>query len=265
MTGEVNAKIVPYVQGARWLAEGWRLFKVAPLGWFALVLAYWMLMTLVSLVPVAGPALASVLVPPFSVGFMSAARAAAAGDRLLLGHLFAGFQARLAQQLTLGVIYAALLAALLGASALADGGSLARWLVGGVRPDDAALASNGFLAALCVSAALYLPVTLMYWFAPLLVAWNGLGVAKSLFYSFFACLLNWRAFLAYGALTVLVAVVLPFVVLTVLLVLTGGASATTLMFPLILVVLPTLFASFYASYRGVFEDSAEPAPPVDPA
>jgi hypothetical protein len=71
--------------------------------------------------------------------------------------------------------------------------------------------------------------------------------------------MNWRAFAAYGAVTALVVFVIPFVALS-LFALSGVASfaAATLVFPLLFVVLPTLFASFYASYRDVFGYDAAP-------
>ena len=50
----MQARIVSTAQGARWLADGWRLFSAAPLGWIAMVFAYWLIMTLVSVVPFAG-------------------------------------------------------------------------------------------------------------------------------------------------------------------------------------------------------------------
>ena len=71
--------------------------------------------------------------------------------------------------------------------------------------------------------------------------------------------MNWRAFLAYGAATALVTLVIPFAVLAAL---TAASAlrfpAAGLVFPLLLVVLPTLFASFYASYRDVFGYDAAP-------
>src|SRR5918999_731952 len=72
----MQARIVETGRGARWLAEGWRMFRAAPLGWIAMVFAYWLIMTFVSIVPLVGVVAASILVPAFSVGFMAAARAA---------------------------------------------------------------------------------------------------------------------------------------------------------------------------------------------
>lgn len=251
----MQARIVSYGRGARWLGEGWLLFRVAPLAWLALVFAYWLLMTFVSLLPAVGVAAASILVPPLSVGFMAASRGAERARAVELGQLFAGFRERPAAQLALGAVYLACLAALLAATALADEGALARWMFTGQRPEAEVLQSEGFVGALLAAVALYLPVMMLFWFAPLLVAWHGLAPAKALFFSFFACLMNWRAFLAYGAVTSLLTLALPFLALSAVLLASGGAlrlSAMSLVLPLLLLLLPTLLASFYASYRDVF-------------
>ena len=249
----MQARIVETTRGALWLADGWRLFRAAPLGWLAMVFAYWLMMTIVSLVPLVGVAAALVLVPAFSVGFMAAARAAAGHGQVELARLFDGFRHHLGRQLILGIVYFACLGLLLAATALADEGALAGWMLAGRRPEDEVLQSEAFLTALAGAAALYAPVLMMFWFAPPLAAWHGTGPAKALFFSFFACLMNWRAFLAYGALTALLAVALPFAVLSVVMLASLKVAAMSLVFPLLIVLLPTLFASFYASYRDVFE------------
>ncbi len=188
----MQARIVGAGRGLRWLAEGWRLFRAAPLGWLALVFAYWLMMTLVSLAPYVGVAAASVLVPAFSVGFLAAARAASHRGGVQLALLFDGFRQAPAAQLVLGVVYFACLALVLAASALADDGALARWMLTGGRPADEVLQSDEFVMALACAAALYTPVMMMFWFAPPLAAWHSVGAAKALFFSFFACLMNWR-------------------------------------------------------------------------
>ena len=90
----MQARIVGIQRGARWLGEGWQLFRGAPLGWLAMVLAYWLLMTFASLLPLVGVVIAPVLVPAFSVGFMAAARAVGGGQRLELALLFEGLGRR---------------------------------------------------------------------------------------------------------------------------------------------------------------------------
>jgi hypothetical protein len=255
----MQARIVGAARGARWLGDGWRLFRGAPLGWLAAVFAYWILMTLVSLVPFAGIAAAAVLVPAFSVGFLAIARATSRGSAADLALLFDGLRHEPRSQLLLGVVYLACLALLLGASALADDGALARWMVTGKRPADEVLQSEGFFRALALAGVLYLPVMAAFWFAPPLAAWHSTGAAKALFFSLAASLMNWRAFLAYGAVTAIVTLVIPFAVVAVL-ALIGALRlpAAALVFPLVFILLPTLFASFYASYRDVFGYDAAP-------
>jgi hypothetical protein len=251
----MKPRIVPFARGAHWLLAGWRLFRVAPLGWLTLVFAYWLAMTAVSLVPVLGVVVAMVLVPGLSVGFMSASRHCEQGKAPELRQLVDGFRERRGPQLGLGVMYLLALALLLAATTLADDGALARWMLVGARPADDVLQSEGFFAALVVAAGFYIPVMMLFWFAPLLVAWHALPAAQALFYSFFASLLNWRAFLGYGLATAVVTLVIPLLALGAILVTAEGPArggVLALAFPLMLLLLPVLFASFYASYRDVF-------------
>lgn len=248
----MQARIVEARQGAIWLLHGWRLFRAAPLNWLAMVFAYWIIMTLASVVPFIGVAAASIMVPAFSVGFMAAARAASRRGPVELGLLFDGFRHHRQGQLILGVIYLVCLGTLLSATALFDDGALAGWMVTGRRPDEEALQSDDFLQALAVAALLYMPVLMAFWFAPPLVAWHGVGPVKALFFSFVACMLNWRPFLVYGGFSALVVVVLPLALLLILMLASLKVAAMSLVFPVLLVLLPTLFASFYASYRDVF-------------
>jgi len=248
----MQARIVEARRGAAWLVDGWRLFRAAPLGWLAMVFAYWIIMTLASVVPFIGVAAASIMVPAFSVGFMAAARAAARGGPVELTLLFDGFRHQPKSQLVLGVIYLMALGTLLSATTLVDDGALASWMLTGRRPAEDALQSDDFLQALAVAALLYTPVLMAFWFAPPLAAWHGVGPIKALFFSFVACLLNWRPFLVYGAFSALVVVVLPLAVLLTLMLASLKIAAMSLVFPVLLVLLPTLFASFYASYRDVF-------------
>jgi hypothetical protein len=248
----MQARIVAPSHGARWLAEGWALFRAAPLTWLGLVFAYVFLTQLLSVIPVAGPIAAAMLVPAFSVGLMGAARAAAAGRAIDVTMLFDGFRGGVRVQLVLGAVYAAcVLVVLAGATAFAGQGAVDAALEG-ERPqvDRAQLAS--LIAAVAV---LYAPVMMLFWFAPVLAAWHAAPPVKALFFSFFAFLMNWRAFLVYGTAAAVAIAVVPLA--TVLLVRAAGSAiaqpaANAMALAVVLVVLPTLFASFYASYRDVF-------------
>ena len=123
----MKPRIVGAADGVRWLADGWRLFRRSPLGWMAAVFTYWLVMTLLSVVPLAGIAAAAILVPVFWVGFMAVGRAAERAGRIELGALFDGFRHELPAQLVLGVVYLACISLVLGASALAGYNARLRW------------------------------------------------------------------------------------------------------------------------------------------
>jgi hypothetical protein len=251
----MKSRIVSVVGGARWLAEGWRLFRVAPANWFALVFVYWMGMTALSVVPWVGVLAAMLLIPGLSVGFMAASRSCERGKAPALGLLFDAFRTGPAAQLVLGVAYVLSLAFVLWATGLADGGALARWMLYGTRPPEEMLHSDEFLAAMAIAAGLYVPVLMLFWFGPVLASWHAMAAGQALFYSFFACLLNWRAFLGYGVAAALLSLGIPFLVLSALLLAGDGqlrGAAVVLVFPLLVILLPILFASFYASYVSVF-------------
>jgi hypothetical protein len=101
-----------------------------------------------------------------------------------------------------------------------------------------------------------------FWFAPVLAAWNRIGAAQSLFYSFFAVLRNWRAFFVYGAILALAGAAFLVAVTVAAVVMQGKVQVLrSLALILTLLSLPTVFGSFYASYRDIFPENAVPAEP----
>jgi hypothetical protein len=251
----MNARVVRPARGVAWLAEGWRMFRAAPFGWLVLVFTYLMGTMLVSAVPLLGPVAMSVLVPAVSVGFMAASRAAWRRQPVELAMLAAGFRERLPAQLVLGAVYGTGFFAAIYGSALVDGGALLQALQRTGADAGEAATADAVSSGLMFSVLLYLPTMMLLWFSPVLVAWHAVAPAKALFYSAVAFWLNLRAFLVYGiALAALLVVIVGALTLLAAL-LPEGASATgaqSLIFPLALVLLPTLFASYYAGYRDVF-------------
>ena len=129
---------------------------------------------------------------------MIASRELDLGRGLRMDLLFSGFKSNLPALLRQGGIYLASGLAILGLSALIDGGSLLRLMVLGTKPPPAAFEEGSLAAAALLAAALYVPVLAAFWFAPALSAWRDLPALQALFYSFFAALSNWRAFFVYG-------------------------------------------------------------------
>lgn len=250
----MRACIVPAARGASWLAQGARLFVAAPLAWLFLVAAYYFLIMAASLVPVLGFVAVGLTTPAFSVGFMNVARAAAAGTRPELAHLFDAFRRDMRTQLILGAAYLAFVAVIFAGVALADDGTL-RNILAARKTREQVGDVSGLLFTLGVAGAVYAAGMTIFWFAPVLASWHGQPASKALFFSIVACFMNWRAFLVYGAIAAAVVIAIPYLIVTVLVLVSGGAvrgGNPSVLLPFVLLFLPPLYASFYASYRDVF-------------
>ncbi|HPU81326.1 BPSS1780 family membrane protein [Accumulibacter sp.] len=251
----MQALTLPAAQGWRWLTDGFRIFRRNHLMLTFLVVSYWVLMALVNVIPVIGTIATTLCIPAFSVSLMNACRSIERGTPLGPQLLFSGFASNLRALLTLGAIYLAAVVAILGLSALADDGALMAMMLAGQKPDAETVSSGSLLLATEIALVLLCPLIMAYWYAPVLAGWHGLSPAKALFFSFVACLRNWRPFLVYSLAIGVVATLVPGIVLGILAaLLPSGASLVLvlMMVLLILVLAPTLFASFYVSYRDVF-------------
>lgn len=226
------------------------------------VLGYWMLMVLINSFPLIGKFAATLLFPVFSVSLMNACRMIDQGNPLTPPILFSGFRINLRSLLVLGVIYGVISVAILGIVALIDSGVLFQYLVLGNPPDDQALSSNDFLLAVLLALILYAPIVMAYWYAPVLVAWHDLPAGKALFFSFVACLRNWRAYLVYALSVMVFGALLPglLVGLLISMIPAGGSQFSILLTLMIMLIfMPSLYASFYVTYRDVFVSVDEDA------
>jgi hypothetical protein len=173
--------------------------------------------------------------------------------------LLSGFRSGLPVLVALGVLYLVSIAAVLGIASLADAGTLLQWVFYGREPAQESLRDGSVSRALVLAALAGAPVLMAFWFAPVLTAWNRMGAAQSLFYSFFAVWRNWRAFVVYGAALALGGVAFITAV-TAVAIATREQGEVLRFLGLIftLLTLPTVFASFYASYRDIFPHDPVP-------
>ena len=249
---------VPAVNGWNWVLTGFALFRKSAAMWAFLTLSYIMLMQILGMIPILGWFGATILIPAFSASFMIVSRELDQGRKLGFNLLFSGFRSNLPALLRQGGLYLASGLAILGLSALVDGGLLLQLMLFGERPPAAAYEDGSLAVAAMLAATLYLPVLAAFWFAPALSAWRGLPALQALFYSFFATLSNWRAFFAYGLALLMLSLVCSFTLFVLALLLRGllgnrsQDAFVLVMLPVMLTYVPTLFASFYASYRDVF-------------
>ncbi len=258
----MQALTLPTKRGWRWLADGFRIFRKSPLLLGVIVVGYWILMAVVNAIPLLGPIAATLCIPAFSVSLMNVCRDVEHERPIAPLHLFSGFRRNLRPLLALGALYLGGVLAILGVSALADGGALMQMMISGKPPGEELLAGGSFLVATQIALLLLTPLMMAYWYAPVLAAWHDLPVGKALFFSFIACLRNWRAFFAYAVALMVFGALLPGLALGLLAsLMPQSASFFTALFfmPLLLVLAPTLFASFYVSYRDVFVTIQEEA------
>jgi hypothetical protein len=216
------------------------------------VFSYWMSMIFVNSVPVLGQVVATVLIPVFSVSLMNACRLVEHGGRLTPQLLFSGFQRKLRPLLILGAGYLVAACLILAAVSLVDDGALFRMFAFGRElPRD-----NGqVLLAAQLALAAFAPLMMAYWYAPVLVAWHDVPPGKSLFFSFVACLRNWRPFLTYSVAVLIFFALIPALGRAIILAyapMAMGFYGIAMSFVVVLILAPTLYASFYVSYREVF-------------
>jgi len=229
--------------GWRWITEGVALFRRTPFMWVALTLALaliWMLLLAIKLI---GPLLFNLVSPIFFAGYMYACRDLEQGRELELGHLFSAFRSQVAAPLvTVGGVYLVGLIAIIGIIIVTAGGSMPTGALIGKGADPAALAqaARGLSLGVMIGFAIYIPLIMAVWFAPLLVAFHGMGALEAMKLSFAACSRNFTAFTLYGL---------------VVMVLWTLASIPLLLG--LLVVLPIVLCSIYVSYKEVFDFSEQ--------
>jgi hypothetical protein len=255
-------RVVPARNGWSWFVRGFALFRKSPPMWLFLVFTYWIAATLLGQIRYVGPAASTVLLPAFFVSFMVMCAVLDRGGLLRPALLFSGFRSGLGTLMVLGVLSLVSIVAVLGVASVADSGALMTLILSGRQPSVEAMQDGSVLRAMLVAALAATPVLMAFWFAPVLAAWNRIGAAQSLFYSFFAVLRNWRAFFVYGAVLALAgAIFLIILTFAALVVRERMQLLHSLALILTLVSWPTLFASLYASYRDIFPENAVPAEP----
>lgn len=125
----MKLNIVPARTGWLWVKAGLRTFWQQPLALSGLFFLFITVMSVASLLPYLGNALALGLLPAATLGLMAATREATLGKFPMPSILVSAFRAGRQQaraMVVLGVVYALAFLAVLGISALFDGGDFAR-------------------------------------------------------------------------------------------------------------------------------------------
>jgi len=243
----MEARVVAPGRGWQWLFEGFWLFRTTPVIWIALTLALGLMWVVSLIIPVLGPLLFNLLSPALFAGLMVGCRALESGKPLEMAHLFAGFRQHAAPLVTVGGVYLVGTVIVVGIVLVVAGGSMLPAVLTKPGTDIETLraAARSMAVALAIGAAVYLPVLMAVWFAPLLVVFNGLAPVAAMKLSFTACVSNTVPFLVYG-----VAVLMAWIVLSLPAAL--GAAGALLAAALLVASIPVLICSVYMSYRDIF-------------
>ena len=242
----MKARTVEAGRGWQWIVDGFGLFRRSPLMWIALTVVLVLIWMVSFIIPLLGPLLFNLMFPVLFAGLMLGCKAVESGDELELPYLFAGFKKNPTALVTIGGVYLVGTIVVVGLIFVTAGGSMLPGVLdnkSGADMQAVADALRSMALALTVGFALYLPLMMLIWFAPILVVLHELKPVDAMKASFFACLTNWLAFLVYG----LIILVLWFV-------------ASIPLFLGLVVLVPVLICSVYASYKDIFVASAEARP-----
>lgn len=237
-TSGMEVRRVSAGNGWAWMVEGFALFKKSPVIWIALFIIYLLIGMMLSVVKMVGPIVLNLLAPVFLAGFMLGCRALDNDEELEINHLFAGFKQNTAQLITVGGIYLAGIIVIVGIMFSGSSGTALSAIFSGQVMDPqqaAATLGDGFIFGALIGLALMVPLIMAYWFAPALVVFHGMPALEAMKLSFQACLRNMLPLFVYSLISaaLLVVAIIPL-----------GLG--------LLVMIPTMTASLYVSYKDIF-------------
>jgi uncharacterized membrane protein len=229
-------------RGLAWIGQAWQLFKDAPGSWVACFLIFLIIMFVLAIIPLLGNIAGALLSPMLVGGLMMGCREMSRNEELTVTHLFAGFKDKSGPLLTLGLLefgISLVMMVIAAAIVFATVGAMFLGVLMGNSLESGATLEPGFwigaLVLMLVLVALFIPVSMAVWFAPALVALDGVEPLTALKWSFFACLKNIGSFLVYSVVMIVLAIV-----------------ATIPLGLGWLILGPVIIASVYTAYRDVF-------------
>jgi len=224
---------VPTGNAWAWIVGGFNLFKANPAMWIIILVIYLAIIIPISLIPVIGSVVSTLLAPVFAAGMMWGCKALVLKQDLEINHLFEGFKKNTAQLIAVGGIYmvSLLLVAVLVVLSL-DRGMMELLMKGQTLSPEQA---SAMMLPILIAMFFIMPILMAYWYAPVLTGLHNLTAADAMKLSFKACLKNMLPFLLYGFIfmAILVVAIIPF-----------GLG--------LIVAVPVMMTSLYTSYVDVF-------------
>jgi MFS family permease len=189
---------------------------------------------------------------------MTACRQAIQNERILPTAYLAAFRlpSTVARKriLQLGLIYTACILILsFLASLIVDFEALLPLLTSDEAPSTEAM--QQLYKLVFVGGLLYIPIAMLMWFAPLLVAWAEMPLLQAIFSSWMACWSNRGAFAYYLLIWSIVLVAVPMLIGGMLEALGFASIASYVVAPISMGGLTIMYCSFFATWKGCFTDN----------
>jgi hypothetical protein len=252
----------PARTGWDWFKAGVRLFRRQPGGLITMLFGTIVMSLALSAIPYAGPVLAVILIPSFSMAVMQACWLTEQGQRVTPGVLLTGFRRPAVMALCkLGLVYMAASLLLAGIAELAIDESFWKQITQPIDPKTGPQIDPSQLLTMMLILALEMLTLLALSFTAPLTYWQKMGPIKATFFSVAAVLRDLRAFL-----TMLLSWFATFFALCVIAVLVIGETSVgraVVMWVISLFVL-LLQCAIYTSYRQIFGPPEPLAPPATP-
>lgn len=231
---------LPPGHGINWISDGWKLFVLSPLVWVGILLLFWVMMIIMSIIPIVS-IFTTILMPVFTAGFMLACRDLDQGSSIDVSHLFAGFKHRTGDLVALGAINLGIFFLLffvlfiIMMSAGIAGGMFDMDAGDPMMNNPALFISAMMIPALILSLAI-IPIMMLFWFAPAIIVFNeDIGVIEAMKLSFMGCLKNILPLTIYSLVIIVLAIV-----------------ASIPVFLGWLILWPVLYATIYTSYQDIY-------------
>ena len=252
----MKLQIVPAKQGLVWVKQGIRTFWRQPLAFTGLFFLFMAWVSVLSMVPFIGAALALLVLPAATLGLMVATEQAASGKFPMPTVMLVAFRAgqqRLKAMMVLGGLYALSFLAVMAISALVDGGGFAKVYLANAPITPEVVNDTDFQTAMWLTTIMYVPLSMLFWHAPALVHWHGVPPFKSLFFSAIACWRNLGAFALYLLAWAGVFVAGAILILLISSALGGNDLSAAVLMPGALLMAAMFFTSVYFSVKDCFE------------
>lgn len=234
-----EGRTCPAGSGWRWFGVAWRLFKAQPLAWWGVLLLSFVLLVVVSMIPLLN-LLTSVIFPVAMAGLGSCAHSLMRDGRFEITQVFDGFKRRPGALLMAGLLYLLIMMLSMGVVFLFSAASVTAMFLGSVAERQMAMQqvfSAGGLMVLGYFAAMALAMSTIV-FSPYLIHERNVPVPQALLMSFKASFKNVPASVVW---------ILSYILWAVVATIPLGLGW--------LVLLPVVVITGYVGYRDIFYGS----------